>query len=471
MSKTSLKQSFSRRLQPPDPLQAPEVPYWWTWDAPGERYMHRATGEQVRYMGPVHVADASGAWPWHRFDYVHEVDGAWYPLLVEIRIGAPEPYNGISQWIDWTKAGPLEYEDRHPFGKEHFQLWRVDHDRSMALWRQTTGQPDALPPYGLWRRADLAMIASALTLPPPEGHLPPPEMVMLNGGWLNGEWRSALYRRSTYSWHRASGADKNPVGPDGKMQKGHGARIFYPLSQASLLPLHADCPVWTRGEMQVLWQDPRVPDTAPTVACMRNERTGELLYVTCWKSEDPITGKKAYGVDLHYVGYGLIVRDTTDFRYRPAEQVLTDLINVSQDFSPCDFVQSVTTPARARLFQFYDVDLARTLIPDLKVSENLLAGDVACDPEDIVDWRELRGKAIGSWRLGLVLQEALAHALPFSAGFDLGASVRRQTLGERASFDFRSGETGCSWLYETSMRLEKRLASDGDGPGWELLFD
>jgi hypothetical protein len=464
--------TFSRREKPPE-IRRPELerPYWWRYEAADKTFRHRATGEELRFVGSLPGEEGTTIWPWYRFDYVHTAEDVAYPLVVQWREGRPEPANGIAQWVDWERAGAVEYEERAPFGRSSFPMWVVDHDRSLALWRRETAAADALPTYGLWRRADLAAIGCGLCVPfaAPTGHHA--DMVLLKGGWLNGAWRSGFYRRSTWSWNRASGADKAIIDSFGRLKPGAGNTCFFAPNEAFLLPLNASCPVWRASEMKVLWQDPRMDDTAQTVTCMREERTGEVLYVTSWRSFDPLTSKEQYAVDLHYAGYGILARDIADFRHRAAENVLAEPIHISHDFAPGDFVQIVTTPARARFFEVYDIDLARTLIPDLKVSDNMLHAQAPRVPDAIVDWREVRNKPFGSHRLSFTLHEALMHALPFSTGFDLGASTRKATLGERTTFDFRSGETGCSWLYEQSMRLAPRLPSDGDGPGWTQMMD
>lgn len=448
-----------------------ETPYWWTFDASTKVFRHRTFGDEIRYIGPAHVPDTDSFWPWYRFDYVDEAQGAWYPLLVQSKTGQPEPYKGICQWIDWERAGLVEYEDRHAFPKSTFRYWRVDHDRSLAIWRGEMGRPDELPPYGLWRRADIAILAAALYLPPVPLMGSAPEMVALNGGWLNGEWRSDYYRRATYSWHRASGADKCAFGSDGKLKPEQAREQFFPLEQAWRPPLFAQCPKWTPTEIQVVWQEPRQNDVVRVVAAMREERTGEMLYASSWHSQDPVTHKEAWALDLHYAGYGVILRDMTDFRYRPAEQVLADPINVSQDFSMCDFVHTLAVPTRAKFLSYYDLDLARTLLPDLKVSPHQLSGAVAHGRDDLAEWRAVRNQPVGTYRWCFTLHEALTHALPASAGFDLGASVRKTVLGERATFDYKTCETGCAWLYETTVRMALRLPSDDGGPGWTALFD
>lgn len=465
---------FSRRLKAPDPnliKAAADYGYWWTYDPAAKTYRHRAFTEEVRFVGPAAVADSTSVWPWFRFDYVSEAEGAWYPLLVQVKTGQPEPYKGISQWIDWERAGLVEYEDRHAYPKSTFRFWRVDHDRSLALWREASGFTDELPPYGLWRRADLAIISAALCLPPASPIGTSPEMVALNGGWLNGAWHSDFFRRATYSWHRASGADKCAFTPAGKMKPDNIRNQFFPIEQATRIPILASCPVWTPGEIQVLWQEPRQNDQVRVVACMREQRTGELLYASSWHSVDPVTTKEAWALDLHYAGYGIVLRDMTDFRYRPAEEVLADPINISQDFGMCDFVHSVGTPTRAKFVSVFDIDLAKSMIPDLKVAAHQIGPETAHGPGDIEPWKALRNKPFGAHRWCFTVHEALMHALPFSPGFDLGAPVRKAHLGERATFDFKSAETGCSWLYETTLRLKLQLPSDGDGPGWEPLFD
>ena len=207
------------------------------------------------------------------------------------------------------------------------------------------------------------------------------------------------------------------------------------------------------------------------MTAMREERTGELIYASSWHSRDPITTKEAWVLDLHYAGYGVILRDMTDFRYRPAELVLADPINVSQDFSICDYVHTIAAPSRAKFVSYYDLDLARTLLPDLQIAPHQLNGQVAHGPKDLAEWRTVRNQPVGTYRWCFTLHEAFSHALPYSAGFDLGASARKSLLGERATFDFKTGETGCSWLYETTMRMALELPSDAGGPGWTALFD
>ena len=470
---TAVPGAFSRRLKAPDPTKRPVVEngFWWTFDAATKVFRHRIFGEEIRYIGPVTVDGASGVWPWFRFDYVSEAEGAWYPLLVQVKTAQPEPYGGINQWIDWERAGLVEYEERHAFPKSSFRFWRVDHDRSLTLWQEDCGFADELPPYGLWRRADLAIISAALCLPPVALIGSAPEMVALNGGWLNGEWRSGFYRRATYSWHRASGADKCAFTPAGKMRPEAIRDQFFPDLQAARIPIYSSCPTWRPGEIQVFWQEPRQNDQVRVVACMQEQRTGELLYASSWHSVDPVTTKESWALDLHYSGFGIVVRDMTDFRYRPAELVLADPINISQDFSMCDYVHSIAAPSRPKFVSVFDLDLAKSLIPDLKVSAHQLGAEAVHGAEDIAPWRTIRNKPFGSYRWCFALHEALMHGLPFSPGFDLGASVRKSILGQRATFDIKSGEIGCSWLYETTMRLELRLPSDGEGPGWEPLFD
>ena len=465
--------TFSRRLKPPDPAvrPPPESGYWWTFDAASKTFRHRVFGDEIRYIGPTHVADTDSIWPWFRFDYVDEAEGAWYPLLVQSKTGQPEPYKGISQWIDWERAGLVEYEERHAFPKSTFRFWRVDHDRSLAIWRQEMGLTAELPPYGLWRRADLAILSAGLHLAPVPLIGSAPEMIALNGGWLNGEWRSHYYRRATYSWHRAAGADKCAYTPDGKIKPDHNRTQFFPLEQAWRPPLFASCPRWSPAEIQVTWQEPHQNDQVRVMTAMREERTGELIYASSWHSRDPLTTKEAWALDLHYAGFGVILRDMTDFRYRPAELVLADPINVSQDFSICDYVHTIAAPSRAKFMSYYDLDLARTLLPDLQVAPHQLNGQVAHGPGDLAEWRAVRNQPVGSYRWCFTLHEALTHALPYSPGFDLGASARKSLLGERATFDYKTAETGCSWLYETTMRMALQLPSDAGGPGWTALFD
>ena len=110
-------------------------------------------------------------------------------------------------------------------------------------------------------------------------------------------------------------------------------------------------------------------------------------------------------------------------------------------------------------------------MPGVKVSAHQLSAGAAHAAGDLAHWRAIRNQPFGSYRWCFTLHEALMHGLPFSPGFDLGAPARQTVLGERATFDFKSGETGCSWLYEMTMRLALRLPSDGETAGWEAMFD
>lgn len=159
-----------------------EVRHWWRLHPREPILIHRASGEQVAYIGEM---DEPG---WHRFEYRHR--GGLYPLAVETkRVWWPNPRAG-------QRTGPRG-EEREPDELCLF-IWRVDHPRSADLWRQTqnSGQDsDQPPPYWLWRRVDTAIIDAALLWPKkyPSG-LKAADEVAIEGGWLNGRWRESFFR-------------------------------------------------------------------------------------------------------------------------------------------------------------------------------------------------------------------------------------------------------------------------------------
>lgn len=158
------------------------VRHWWRIHPDQPIFTHRASGEQIAYLGSLGTPD------WHRFDYRHE--GATYPLAVQMkRVWWPNP--------DAGQRLPPRYDERSP-AELALHVWRVDHCRSANLWRNEVKQNVELgsePPYWLWRRADQAIIDAALLWP--RGHpsgLRAASDVAVNGGWLNGSWSDRFFR-------------------------------------------------------------------------------------------------------------------------------------------------------------------------------------------------------------------------------------------------------------------------------------
>ncbi len=140
---------------------------WWDWDSGTELLVNEVTGEQVKRHGSVLVDSANEGTHWIRFDY-QSADAA-YPILVEC---APE----------------LVY--RKPFA-----VWRIDHVRSAALWRQEKNVDVVHPPYGLWRRVDDCITDALACWPETECvDLELAECIRAIGGWRNSLWREDFYR-------------------------------------------------------------------------------------------------------------------------------------------------------------------------------------------------------------------------------------------------------------------------------------
>ena len=205
------------------------VDYWWRYDAEQQAFCHVVSDEKLILRGPATVQGA-GAWPWYRLDYQCQSDGAFYPLLVEVKHIEPGP----------SRAGAV-YASKQ-WTKKFFDVWRVDHDRSLGLWRAETGQT-GLPPYGLWRRADLAIGWAALCFPDDLQGMPRAEMLGVNGGWLNGKWRSGFFRRTYFPWQMVGSGIPVPEHSGGPTITGDRARFEGCLELPYwLMPLDEPCP-------------------------------------------------------------------------------------------------------------------------------------------------------------------------------------------------------------------------------------
>lgn len=158
------------------------VRHWWRFHPTEPILIHRASGEQVVYVGAMEEVS------WHRFEYREgEIQ---YPIAVQMkRVWWPNPRVG-------QRAGPRG-DEREP-DELALHVWRVDHLRSADLWRSQTARNSegAQPPYWLWRRVDHAIADAALLWPRKLGSdIVAAREVAINGGWLNGLWRENFFRR------------------------------------------------------------------------------------------------------------------------------------------------------------------------------------------------------------------------------------------------------------------------------------
>jgi hypothetical protein len=225
--------------------------YWWSYRTNEQALVHKYSDERIEYQS--HKQDGlpqTGPDRWLRLEYRCKSDGAWYPLLVQIRRCSP------------GETDPTASIFRRTWFRPQLDIWRVDHTRSLALWRSETGRAD-LPSYGLWRRADLAVIQAA-RCPTPDGivfGVRSAEMVALNGGWLNGRWRAEFYRQA-YHADRFLKYDEECVGKDrsgrpfnfAESLRAHGGAELVAIPYY-LMPLDTPCPHWVSEDFRELWLD------------------------------------------------------------------------------------------------------------------------------------------------------------------------------------------------------------------------
>lgn len=144
---------------------------WWFIDQERAALVNPSTKQCVRWVAK-EIDDvelglcATPHRSWMQFEY--EDPECIYPILVEWRNNPQTPGKSIT--------------------------WRIDHVRSGRLWaRQNPGKAE-FPPYGLWRRADIA-VSDALSCWPSMGATgPAPHAIWINGGWFNGKPTDKFYR-------------------------------------------------------------------------------------------------------------------------------------------------------------------------------------------------------------------------------------------------------------------------------------
>ena len=84
--------------------------------------------------------------------------------------------------------------------------WTIDHRDSAARWRAESGL--RWPPYGLWRRVELAVSDALLCWPHCEATGPLPWKIVSLGGWFNGQWSRRIVRSRTRADDAAFEADE-----------------------------------------------------------------------------------------------------------------------------------------------------------------------------------------------------------------------------------------------------------------------
>jgi hypothetical protein len=143
---------------------------YWRFDPPTRSLVNVLSGQRLRLEERINHAEkgnqpaARGERMW-RFRY--EDSEFSYPLVVfsQVRAG----------------LGSLQFD------------WVLDHEQSMALWRQEGGHD--LPPFGLWQRVNDCARDALLCWPELDETGPPPYRIISAAGWFNGSWSTAIRRQ------------------------------------------------------------------------------------------------------------------------------------------------------------------------------------------------------------------------------------------------------------------------------------
>ena len=274
---------LGQRPQPPLRDQDVNLPgrfhrYWWQYDSSRRFFRHISSGEEIRFIGPIAPPrGASGRWPWYRFDYV--CPEARFPLAVEFKkVVTVVPT--AEQIADAVARDPnfrivtLRSRKWHPAP----QIWRVDYGYSAELWRDESGSAAHHPPYGLWRRADEALIGSALAWPPVEVEGPPCDEIAANGGWLNGTWTGAAYRRIRRDWVTPEKSSHfYPFEADGSVVP-HLWPLFHDAREYAPIPLDEAPTQWIFAPRQVAVETERWKFTQEIVPTAFDPSTGATVH-------------------------------------------------------------------------------------------------------------------------------------------------------------------------------------------------
>jgi hypothetical protein len=411
---------------------------WWVCDEQRRTMVNRASGEQVAYVGSIEPPGGpTGPWTWHRFDYLHQ--DTRYPLVVEFRRVAYAGYHGGQE----AAAG---------MQLKNCVVYRVDHVRSAELWRRDTNADASHPSWGLWRRVDEAAIEAICCQPETRYLGPPVDEVALSGGWFNGEWRDALYRRqlnSAFLHHRNRTEVRS-----------------LPLSAYKLLPLDEAPAKWVF--------DPSAP-VGPSKVCRPMMRTpdGRCLY------SNPIWDRHWFSDGLRYSDPGLEMwlfwqPPLTLFTRQTAES-LASKTRKDDDLWISSFRSAGLHDAcgvdseRLGLFEYRADQAGPELLDAMGSSQDMrLYGH---------DQRQHSGilSRYGLWQR---LNDCLSHAVPCSPGFDEQAESRGSLLGEMVTCCIASMSGGAvgglqfvGFRPMRQIRLSLSVPNARGESDWRILFD
>lgn len=372
--------------------------------------VHKGSGEAVVYRG---LHDVGGAGQqttsptdekpsWHLFEYVSRE--ATYPLLVEMKRVEylDRQYVTLPAHSPGGRPGPIQ----RPW------IWRIDHQRSAALWRLAAPSGERHPPYWIWKRADLALGDVALQWAVTKG-LRVADEVAANGGWGNGAWEEHYYRRfSTRYPARAQ-----------------------PLEDYRIVPVNQPAPAWRCcAGPQVSAGNHTIHSNFPVWV---NEADGSALTrMRPTSSEAPPL--VAFVSEGEVETYPVYVVDEPDY---VDEKVASPMLTLSPTWA----IYSLTHPTH------------RATIKDGPLP----------DANGLPVWR---GPDLSEYLHTRRITDVATHFLPFCTGFEARAceaGVRQGDVGR-----VRAGPATMLmiWWGTIETRLRLRVPSDTDQSDWLRFF-
>jgi hypothetical protein len=387
---------------------------------------------------------------WIRYDYLH--DGVLYPLLAEQR--------------QVKYALNLPYGEVEPVRQR--RVLHIDHIASASLWRTELGQAAKMPAWGLWRRIDDAVIDALCCWPETETFGPSPDEVCLSGGWINGEWRSALYRRhlNALRLHALRKRWQSEVVDD--------ANYWLP-------PLDASPPAWNfaKSEIPNMYFEKQTGLQKSHVAAAMRSEDGHRTIHSQHLEDIP---SSHIGERLIYIEPGLRL----SFEFQPPDNfhlgsVKALLSQVSQRPDAAanrNFIRRIISPDSYGVllhnqgpWLYYPDDAAkqvRACFPGVSSPIEHLASS----KYDIGDW-----ETNSNYRMWKHLDDCFLHALPFMPGLDEAADERRSPFGEQFTcciVDVQGGIVGgaiTKLSYPTrQIRLKLNVRNAREEIDWTLLF-
>lgn len=415
-------------------------PFWWRYDSGRACYVQRFSGEELRLVGKLNDVGTGEDGDWYLFEYVGE--DCVYPLMIE----AKRRYGFAMAQYRESFAG---------IGGQEWQIWRVDHNRSSERWRE--GNPEQEhPPYWLWRRADEAIIGAALSLPLVDVLGPPVEMIVSDGGWLNGQWRSSMFRQMTmpFAWPGLDLTSKFATfGQDGQPRPDDQACFYTPWTPSLQVRRDEQPHIWVQDEIERevftpsgRWGDRTISHLR--LNCMREVSTGAIMRRASM-SYSYERGIDAYdGLSIEHGEYIVIASMNRSNWGLFGPDYYATMPGEILSIGKCRFVEPVSLPQLERTF------LIGEEYPHFKAPS-----EPTVTPYVVWEFPILHKR----------LMRAYEDGIPFSRGFDIASKPSLCPFGDYSDVQTYYSINGYE-LMRATVRLRMRLPGQPEELSWEPYF-